>query len=61
MFDFNNTAPSGNEEAQLRERLALQELLSIISADVNAGRLRDSNAVFADIREMIEETRQKQE
>jgi hypothetical protein len=61
MSEFNNTTPPDNEESQLRESLAMLQLLSISSADADAGRLSDSDTVFAELREMIEEKRQKQE
>jgi hypothetical protein len=42
---------------QMQESLALLRLLADSSADVEAGRLRDSDEVFADIRRMIAEKR----
>ena len=42
---------------QMQESLALLRLLADSSADVEAGRLEDSDEVFADIRRMIAEMR----
>ena len=42
---------------QMQESLALLRMLADSSADVEAGRLRDSDAVFGDIRRMIAEKR----
>ena len=42
---------------QMQESLALLRLLADSSADVEAGRLRDSDEVFADIRRLIAEKR----
>jgi len=42
---------------QMQESLALLRILADSSADVDAGRLRDSEEVFADIRGMIAEKR----
>lgn len=42
---------------QMQESLALLRMLADSSADVEAGNLRDSDAVFADIRKMIAEKR----
>jgi len=42
---------------QMQESLALLRILADSSADVEAGRLRDSDEVFADICKMIAEKR----
>lgn len=42
---------------QMQESLALLRMLADSSRDVEAGRLRDADAVFADIRTMIAEKR----
>ena len=45
------------EYDQIQESLALLRMLADSSADAEAGRLRDSDEVFADIRTMIAEKR----
>ncbi|MDR1125579.1 MAG: type II toxin-antitoxin system Phd/YefM family antitoxin [Deltaproteobacteria bacterium] len=45
------------EYDQMRQSLALLRLLADSSADVAAGKLRNSSDVFADIRRMIAEKR----
>lgn len=45
------------EYDQIQESLALLRMLADSSADAKAGRLRDSDEVFADIRTMIAEKR----
>lgn len=45
------------EYDQMQQSLALLRILADSSADVEAGRLRDSDEVFADIRQMIAEKR----
>jgi len=45
------------EYDQIQESLALLRMLADSSADAEAGRLRDSDEVFSDIREMIAEKR----
>jgi len=45
------------EYDQMQESLALLRLLADSSADVDAGKLRDSDEVFADINKMIAEKR----
>ncbi|MBG0774942.1 MAG: type II toxin-antitoxin system Phd/YefM family antitoxin [Desulfovibrionaceae bacterium] len=42
---------------QMQESLALLRMLADSAADVEAGNLRDSDEVFADIRKMIAEKR----
>jgi len=42
---------------QMQESLALLRMLADSSADVEAGNVRDSDAVFADIRRIIAEKR----
>lgn len=46
---------------QMRESVALLRLLEDSAADVEAGTLRDSGEVFADIRRVIAEKRGTQE
>ena len=48
------------EHDQLQESLALLRLLEMSAADVEAGNVRDADEVFADIRLMIAEMREKQ-
>jgi len=45
------------EYDQIQESLALLRMLADSSADAEAGRLRDSDEVFADVRKMIAEKR----
>lgn len=45
------------EYDQIQESLALLRMLADSTADAEAGRLRDSDEVFADIRTMIAEKR----
>lgn len=45
------------EYDQMQQSLALLRMLADSSADVEAGNLRDSDEVFADIRNMIAEKR----
>lgn len=45
------------EYDQMQESLAMLRMLADSSADVEAGNLRDSDEVFADIRNMIAEKR----
>ena len=45
------------EYDQIQESLALLRMLADSSADAEAGRLRDSDEVFADARKMIAEKR----
>ena len=45
------------EYDQMQESLAMLRMLADSSADVEAGRLRDSDEVFADARKMIAEMR----
>ncbi len=44
---------NANEHDQMQESMALMYMLADSSADVEAGALRDSDEVFADIRRMI--------
>jgi prevent-host-death family protein len=46
---------------QMQESLALLRMLADSSADVEAGRIRDSDTVFADIRRMIAEKRDERQ
>lgn len=48
---------SVREYDQIQESLALLRMLADSSADAEAGRLRDSDEVFADVRKMIAEKR----
>ena len=50
-----------NEQAQAEESAALLQLLAMSVADVEAGRVRDSDEVFADARRIIAEMRKKSE
>lgn len=50
-----------NEQAQAEESAALLQLLAMSVADVEAGRVRDSDEVFADARRIIAEMRKKAE
>ena len=50
---------NGETDDRMRESFALLRMLEYSSADVEAGRLRDSEEVFADIRRMIEEKRSR--
>ena len=50
-----------NEQAQTEESAALLQLLAMSVADVEAGRVRDSDEVFADDRRIIAELRKKSE
>lgn len=43
------------DDAQMRESLALLHMLSDSAADIEAGHVRDSDAVFADLRRMLAE------
>lgn len=43
------------DDAQMRESLALLHMLSESAADIEAGHVRDSDAVFADLRRMLVE------
>ena len=52
---------NGNEQAQTEESAALLQLLAMSVADVEAGRVRDSDEVFADARRIIAEMRKKTE
>lgn len=45
------------EYDQMQQSLALLRMLADSSADVEAGRVRDSDEVFADIRQMIAQKR----
>ncbi|MDR2892640.1 MAG: type II toxin-antitoxin system Phd/YefM family antitoxin [Deltaproteobacteria bacterium] len=45
------------EYDQMQESLAMLRMLADSTADVEAGRVRDSNEVFADARRMIAEMR----
>ncbi len=50
-----------DEQTQTEETTALLELLAMSVADVEAGRVRDSDEVFADARRIIAEMRKKTE
>ncbi len=50
-----------DEQAQTEESAALLQLLAMSVADVEAGRVRDSDEVFADARRIIAEMRKKTE
>ena len=50
-----------NEQAQTEESAALLQLLAMSVADVEAGRVHDSDEVFADARRIIAEMRKKAE
>lgn len=48
-------------DGQIQESLALLRILEQSAADVEAGKVRDSDAVFAGLRRMIAEKRKEQE
>ena len=50
-----------NEQAQTEESAALLQLLALSTAALEAGRVRDSDEVFADARRIIEEMRKNAE
>ena len=50
-----------NEQAQTEESAALLQLLALSTAALEAGRVRDSDEVFADARRIIVELRKKSE
>ena len=45
-------------DVQMQESLALLQMLALSSADIEAGRVRDADEVFADVRRIIAKQRE---
>lgn len=52
--------PNKPDEHKLQESLAMLRMLEMSAADVEAGRVRDADEVFDEIRHMIAEKRKEQ-